>query len=879
MKRIVKNVWIRFLSMILTVLLVGSCFGEYLPVMAANPTYMVKLEGDGLNYGWVYQEIRNLDSSKTYVFRCDYYAELDAECSVAAWHVDSELNKYFAKMSGGRKGTLELKCKPDASGNLKVRFDIGPNAYSFAWNVSLKEEGTSTELLENADFTTGGGSLEGWKYSKTTAAVIPYDASYFEMNVPTTTKNFMAKLKGDGENYGWLYQRISGLDKNKTYVFSCDYFATLQGGAVMAAWHSDVETNKYTAYMTENQQGKLKLRCQPDENGNLNVRFDVGPNSLSYVWNVSLKEEGSNKEILINADFKMRNGSFAGWSNATNKAKVVEYDSGLFKVVPDSDNGYYMAMLQGDGQGYGWLYQRIKGLNPNKTYVFSCRYYATASGGCTMAAWHVDSDSSKYTARMSVGKRQKLDLECQPDANGNLNVRFDVGPDTLCYVWNVSLKEKGTNKELLTNADFRKGMGSFKGWNNAAKKCEVIPYDASLFWLQGEYGAKDYMAKLEGDGKTYGWLYQRLTKLNPKKTYVFTCSYFAGMSGGATMAAWHKDSESSKYTDRMKAGKAGTLEIKCKPDASGNLNVRFDVGPNTLCYVWNVSLKEEGSKQELLINSDFRIGKGSFLGWSNGTTESKVIEYNKALFTLDMEKDDRDYMLKLVGDGKGYGWLYQRLEGLNPNRKYIFSFDYCMTDVGASAVAWWKDTEANKYSAAMRRNKYGTIKLECQPDEKGNMSVRFDIGPDVVCYVWNVSLKAKGSKTERLVNGDFRIGKGSFFGWNNGKTNSEVLLYDNDFIDSLIEKNKSLKDYENPNLAFRFEDIEKYKELDLSLYPSNALEVTDNKEVISINDNLEREARISPIIWGCIAAIVVFNVCFVAVEMYRRAKKKEEKEK
>ena len=877
MQEKIKKLGKRFLGFIFTVLLVAFCFAECMPVSAA-PNYMVKLEGDGLNYGWVYQTVTGLDASKTYVFRCDYYAELDGECTVAAWHEDTELNKYATKMKSGRKGSVELKCQPDENGKLKVRFDVSPNAYSFAWNVSLKEQGANKELLTNADFKSGNGSLEGWGYGKTMAAVIPYDESFFETKVISGNKTYMAKLKGDGEGYGWLYQRLSGLDANKTYVFSCDYFATLQGGSTIAAWHVDSDANKYTASMQINQQGNLKLKCQPDKNGNLNVRFDVGPNALSYVWNVSLKEEGSNNELLLNSDFKLRKGSFAGWNNSANKAQVIEYDSSLFKVEKDSDDGNYMAKLEGDGKNYGWLYQRLKELDANTTYVFSCDYYATAAGGSTMVAWHVDSDSAKYTARMNVGKEGKLELECKPDADGNLNVRFDVGPNVLCYVWNISLRAKGTDKNLLTNANFQKGMGSFAGWSNTAKKCEVLRYDSSLFQISTNIGTGDYMAKLEGDGKTYGWLYQRLSGLNPKKTYVFKCNYFNGLAGGSTMAAWYKDSDSSKYTARMKGGKAGELVIKCKPDAKGNLNVRFDVGPNVLCYVWNVSLKAEGSDEELLVNADFRIGEGTLIGWSNGTTKCTVVPYNKALFTLNMDKDNRDYMLKLDGPDSGWSWFFQRLDDLDPNRTYVFSFDYCMGDTGATAAAWWNDNESLKYSTSMRANMAGTIKLECKPDPEGRLNVRFDIGAAVEAYVWNISLKAKGSNTERLVNADFRIGKGSLYGWDRGKTNSEVLVYDSGLINSLIEKNKSLKDYENPNLAFHFEDAEKYKAIDLVKFAGDVASTANDNDTTDVNEKVEIQKKLSPVVWVSFAVLLLFNASLVAVKITQRTKK-EKKEK
>ncbi len=142
--------------------------------------------------------------------------------------------------------------------------------------------------------------------------------------------------------------------------------------------------------------------------------------------------------------------------------------------------------------------------------------------------------------------------------------------------------------------------------------------------------------------------------------------------------------------------------------------------------------------------------------------------------------------------------------------------------------------EADLYGRLSNRTKTGTegdLELTYTAGaEDTSLTVSLECDPDSECYFWDVTLTSdQTGETNLLMNGDFSAENGSWIGWSvkgehitdiessqvvNVKYGHEIVAYDRAFIEKMKAEDAVRKDYEDPNLCFSTEDVEKYSYAD-----------------------------------------------------------------
>ncbi len=172
------------------------------------------------------------------------------------------------------------------------------------------------------------------------------------------------------------------------------------------------------------------------------------------------------------------------------------------EAAEDADVPEYVAKLKGtytgvSGTEHKWVsvYQTA-GASEGATYRFRYSYYV-AEGSYTKAVMWTGTRTEAAAQSMNSGTQGTVELEFTAEAGESwFGAKFECQPDTTCYIWNVSLKKDGDDKEILWNGNFKEGSGSWIGWfiggtkrTNKAESDEavaeygheVLPYDSSLF--------------------------------------------------------------------------------------------------------------------------------------------------------------------------------------------------------------------------------------------------------------------------------------------------------------------------------------------------------------------------------------------------------------
>ena len=143
----------------------------------------------------------------------------------------------------------------------------------------------------------------------------------------------------------------------------------------------------------------------------------------------------------------------------------------------------YMAKLKGthmgaDGQMYTYVNvgQTIEPV-AGKTYIFSCDSYArTSDGGGSILLWSNTSKGDpgdpygRFRCRTKPGEEGTLTLTyTATPADTAIGVSMECDPDSMCYLWNFSFQEQGSEANLLKNPDFAERDGSWIGWSVRGK--------------------------------------------------------------------------------------------------------------------------------------------------------------------------------------------------------------------------------------------------------------------------------------------------------------------------------------------------------------------------------------------------------------------------
>ena len=352
------------------------------------------------------------------------------------------------------------------------------------------------------------------------------------------------------------------------------------------------------------------------------------------------------------------------------------------------------------------------------------------------------------------------------------------------------------------------------------------------------------------------------------------------------------------------------------PAGDDRLNVRFETAPGTVCYVWNVCLNEEGGNVNLLKNGSFSKENGSWIGWqvgqsgviknktaSDAATEKygpEIVAFDSSIFPKPkgIPTGDPLYMAKLTGthmdkDGKMNTYVNVRQSITpEPGKTYIFSCNYYdrASNAGASILLWSdtsKGSEGDAYGRFRARTQSGVegkLELKYTATEGDTyIAVSMECDPDSECYMWNFCLREEGTEDNMLKNVGFEAEDGTWIGWTVGSFNvktkadsdkltelygHKIMKFTRKFIEDMKAEDASLKTYQDPNRAFSFDDINKYKDLDASL-----LKLAAQKDTADGDTDADKQSVGANGIW--IATIVVASVGLVSVGGVLFIKKKK----
>ena len=157
-----------------------------------------------------------------------------------------------------------------------------------------------------------------------------------------------------------------------------------------------------------------------------------------------------------------------------------------------------------------------------------------------------------------------------------------------------------------------------------------------------------YMVKLKGthvssDGQLYNYVNvcQSIEPVAGKK-YIFSCDSYARTSdGGGSILLWSNSSKGDpgdpygRFRCRTRPGEKSTLILTYRAtEMDTQIGVSIECDPESECYLWNFSFREQGSEDNLLNNPDFATGSGSWLGWSIQGVDIQTAEESEQVTEL-----------------------------------------------------------------------------------------------------------------------------------------------------------------------------------------------------------------------------------------------------
>ncbi|MBQ2986961.1 MAG: hypothetical protein IJE23_05715, partial [Tyzzerella sp.] len=461
---------------------------------------------------------------------------------------------------------------------------------------------------------------------------------------------YMAKIPGSYTDANGNVQGRNELSQNitvepgKTYEFSFNYYV-------------DKEDCMQGRLLNAEQSKRAEVIAAAGEVGTMGVTYTtagsettlvpliaVEQGATAYIWNLCFREADGTENLLVNADFSESDGSWIGWrcgstdvenkgesdtAESTYGIRIMNYDSSVFGA-PE-----YMAKLPGkhtDASGTEYKYVellQVIDVEAGKTYEFSFKYYAEESTTVTGTLRNdVGGTLLATSSSTAVTEIQTMKVTYTvADGVTKLRTIVSLNPSGTAYIWNLCFNEVGGTENLLTNADFSEGDGSWIGWRIRGQEATtpeksdeltaqfgftVMNYDGTLFAGSSTGGSDSgqggtggsgsaipsgdptYMAKLPGkhtDASGTEYKYVELLQaidVEAGKTYEFSFKYYA--------------EESTTVTGTLKNDVGGTLlatssstavtEIQTMKvtytvaDGVTKLRTIVSLNPSGTAYIW-----------------------------------------------------------------------------------------------------------------------------------------------------------------------------------------------------------------------------------------------------------------------------------------------------
>ena len=234
----------------------------------------------------------------------------------------------------------------------------------YIWDLKLtKKDGDGTNLLKDPGFKNG--KLTNWGAPGESVSgpfsVLEYDESLFTTIDPDDGKTYMIKLPGAGnvlkaDDYvegtgNWIYfGQAFRVKMGDVYTFSYNYYTErtttalarispltrMDQPVVQTLMAHYIEGKMVVTFRVGEQQGHGTYMGEMTEEQKQQAQYDAATDTVflwfgitpgyygdSYVWNLSLKKQGSDVNLFDNPNFQRGGGTMSGWFlNGTNPGAV-----------------------------------------------------------------------------------------------------------------------------------------------------------------------------------------------------------------------------------------------------------------------------------------------------------------------------------------------------------------------------------------------------------------------------------------------------------------------------------------------------------------------------------------------------------------------------
>lgn len=556
-------------------------------------------------------------------------------------------------------------------------------AYMWNFKLTLKN-GDGTNLLKNPGFknkTLGGwaydmGARLTTEEQKGYCAAVLYDEKLIGLD---DGKIYMMRIDGSkkiNSGHSITDTEIAGGDNatvpNGTYVFSFDYYIAPENGKMLARIYAQNAAALQTVVC---ERGRGTATLEQEFNAE-NTMFHVGIElfectGVAYAYNfkLTLKGDATGTNYLKNPALKL--GKLNGWNPCFNgdpteamtaPFSVIEYDRNLFYSGEPSDGKNYMLKIDATEMDTIWqaLAQEVTAPEDG-TYEYTFDYFRSMDSTGLILARGFFGAEYPFQGGLEKGKHTYR-AEATFRAGDTFKVGFDRqdGYGTV-YVWNIKLAKKdGNGKNLLLNPELTNGKLNYWGADGQTSSgCySTLEYDPALFSTDDPDDGKTYMIKTPGAGNVLkaedyqegigNWIYfGQAFRVKMGDIYTFSYNYYTERTTTAlarispltamdqpvvqTLMAHYIE---GKMVVTFRVGEQqghgtymGEMTEEQKRQAlydeeTDTVFLWFGVTPGYYgdSYLWNLSLKKQGSDVNLFDNANFQRGGGTMAGWLfNGT--------------------------------------------------------------------------------------------------------------------------------------------------------------------------------------------------------------------------------------------------------------------
>lgn len=204
--------------------------------------------------------------------------------------------------------------------------------------------------------------------------------------------------------------------------------------------------------------------------------------NVYYFDNISFKINGV--EQIANGTLDSPDELDNFWMQQKDKNNGSIVPASLAGHEPEAgENGFALTMTNETAQENDWnvqvWYTLDEPLKSTSKYELKCDVKSTvARDWCTLTLQSEDGNDSNYNHGISLSTEwMSTTVEITPDKDTYTKMIFNIGNFAgVVSIDNISLKEKGTDVELITNGDFENGsIDGWSSWSNAQGLGEGCP--------------------------------------------------------------------------------------------------------------------------------------------------------------------------------------------------------------------------------------------------------------------------------------------------------------------------------------------------------------------------------------------------------------------